>query len=157
MNKRLQEIIQYKTGGVQTEFCALLGWSPQYLAKLLKGINFGIVPVRALVERFPEIDARWLLTGVGKMIGDDGCLSFRSAVRSRVEKVFELERFIPVMSPSELHEFEEFLAGRTSPDFSNLEELWSVRLSQRQESMFSRVRDAKQKSDELCKMKEVKK
>lgn len=42
MNTRLLEIIKYKTGGRQREFADLLGWTPQYLAKLLKGENFGI-------------------------------------------------------------------------------------------------------------------
>lgn len=37
MNKRLLEIIKYKTGGKQTEFADLFDWSPQYLSNLLKG------------------------------------------------------------------------------------------------------------------------
>lgn len=43
MNSRLLDIIRYKTGGKQSEFAALLGWTPQYLAKLLRGENFGII------------------------------------------------------------------------------------------------------------------
>ena len=44
MNRRLQDIIKYKTGGRQTAFAALLNWSPQYLSKLLKGVDFGLQP-----------------------------------------------------------------------------------------------------------------
>ena len=44
MNKRLQEIIQYKTGGRQKDFAELMGWTPQYVFKLLKGENFGLSP-----------------------------------------------------------------------------------------------------------------
>lgn len=69
MNQRLIEIIRYKTGGVQSEFAALMGWTPQYLAKLLRGDNFGLTPVLAIVRAFPEVDARWLLTGEGQMLG----------------------------------------------------------------------------------------
>ena len=44
MNSRLQEIIKYKTGGRKTAFAELMGWTPQYLAKLLNGENFGCNP-----------------------------------------------------------------------------------------------------------------
>lgn len=37
MNTRLRKIIDYKTGGNQAEFAALMGWKPQYLFRLLKG------------------------------------------------------------------------------------------------------------------------
>ena len=65
MNTRLLEIIKYKTGGRQREFADLLGWTPQYLAKLLKGENFGITPVMTIVSKLPDINARWFLTGEG--------------------------------------------------------------------------------------------
>ena len=50
-------------GGRRTEFCKLLGWTPQYLAKLLRGDNFGLQPVLTILSTFPEINARWLLLG----------------------------------------------------------------------------------------------
>lgn len=34
MNKRLAQFIEYKTGGNQKEFAALMGLSPQYLYKI---------------------------------------------------------------------------------------------------------------------------
>ena len=157
MNERLFQLLQYKTGGVQTEFCALLGWTPQYLAKLLKGTNFGLVPVVSIIRAFPEVNARWFLTGEGEMLNDATYVSFHSAVRSHVEKLFELERYIPVMTPSELRDFEDVLHGKKAPSFSpNLEEVWELRLSQRNETLSARVRSAQRKSEELCKTKEVK-
>lgn len=68
MNSRLLEIIRYKTGGRQTPFAELLGWSPQYLTKLLKGDNFGLSPVLTILSAFPEINARWFLFGEGSML-----------------------------------------------------------------------------------------
>jgi hypothetical protein len=60
MHTRLLEIMNYKTGGRQTEFAAMLGWVPQYFAKLLKVEDFGLQPVLTIVTKFSEINARWL-------------------------------------------------------------------------------------------------
>ena len=68
MNSRINEIIDYKTDGNRTDFAALMGWSRPYLSKLLRGESIGIVPVRSILATFPDIDARWLLLGEGKML-----------------------------------------------------------------------------------------
>ena len=61
MNRRLQDIIKYKTGGRQTAFAALLNWSPQYLSKLLKGVDFGLQPVVFAGDKRPVV-----LDGTGR-------------------------------------------------------------------------------------------
>ena len=68
MNSRINEIIDYKTDGSRTDFAAIMGWSRQYLSKLLRGEANGIAPVRSILTTFPDIDARWLLLGEGQMI-----------------------------------------------------------------------------------------
>ena len=65
MNERLLQFIEYKTNGKQADFALLVGWIPQYVSKLIKGENFGIRPVITLLKTFPELNARWLLTGEG--------------------------------------------------------------------------------------------
>lgn len=60
MHPRLLQIIRYKSGRKQSEFAALIGWTPQYLAKRLRGENFGITPVVAPIVLLPAIDVRWL-------------------------------------------------------------------------------------------------
>lgn len=67
MEERLKVIIVYFTDGNRTEFAELVGWSRPYLSKLLRGEGWGISPVLRLVERFPTLNARWLLTGEGRM------------------------------------------------------------------------------------------
>ena len=68
MNERLLEIIRYKTNGKKMQFAEQLGWSPQYLTKLLNGENFGLQPILTILSTLPEINARWFLFGSGSML-----------------------------------------------------------------------------------------
>lgn len=68
MNSRLIDLIEYRTEGSRSQFAELMGWSRPYLSKLLRGEAWGIAPVRRIIETLPEVDARWLITGEGRMI-----------------------------------------------------------------------------------------
>ena len=116
MNNRLQAIISYKTGGRQSDFAALLGWSPQYLAKLLRGENFGLQPVLTLLEVLPEINARWLLLGQGEMLEISKIFNLRRESFAHI--ILEMEKYIPYMSPDELHEYEQAVTTGRKPVFS---------------------------------------
>lgn len=108
MNQRLRKIIDYKTGGNQAEFAALMGWKPQYLFRLLKGESgIGIRPVVALLEKFPELNARWLLLGEGAMIS-----SGVDKAKQHLLRLLSLEKYMPVMSAEQLRQLTE--DGRTS-------------------------------------------
>ena len=98
MNTRLLEIIKYKTGGRQSEFAGLMGWTPQYLAKLLKGTDFGIRPVLTVLSALPEINARWLLLGDGEMIETLKYVDIRRKMLETMMSVLEMERYMPVMT-----------------------------------------------------------
>lgn len=99
MNNRLKAIIQYRTGGSQSEFAELMGWTPQYLNRMLKGNSFGIRPVMAILQAIPEIDARWLLFGEGTMIN-----STIDHAKEHLLRLLALDKYICVMSPDELRE-----------------------------------------------------
>lgn len=118
MNNRLSDIIKYKTGGKQTEFAALMGWSPQYLAKLLKGDNFGITPVVKILSQFPDVSARWFLLGEGDMLSDDGISSLRRVMHERMLSILEVEKYMPIMSGDELRDYEHIITGNKEPIFS---------------------------------------
>ena len=87
MNNRLLEFIQYKTGGRQVDFAEAMGWSPQHLHKMLKDGIIGIRPIIALLEKYPELNARWLLLGEGAMIttGADG-------IKQHLLRLLEIEK-----------------------------------------------------------------
>ena len=44
IENRLLELIKYKTRGRQTDFAEIMGWSPQYLNRLVKGESGFIEP-----------------------------------------------------------------------------------------------------------------
>lgn len=147
MKNRLLDLIKYKTGGRQNKFAELLGWTPQYLGKLLRGENFGLSPVLTLLEKLPEINARWLLLGEGSMLTDDKVMGLRRETFSRVQSILMYERFLPVMSPDEIRRFEGVLQGKEWPDFSDDDVArWEALLAVKQGLLDIRVEDAMSKA-----------
>lgn len=148
MNERLLQFIQYKTGGKQAEFAELMGWSPQYLHKMLKDGGIGIRPIVALLEKFPELNARWLLLGEGAMISTGA-----DAVKTHLLKLLELEKYMPVMTPDELRLLED---GQTDFDAETVIR-WEELLADRSKKINDRFDAAYKKQEELCRQSKVKK
>lgn len=143
MNNRLSEIIKYKTGGKQTQFASIMGWSPQYLSKLVRGKDFGIAPVISLLQRLPELNARWLLLGEGTMLQDEKLNEVRATAQSYVLSILEMEKYLPVMSPAEVRAFEQMCIGEVKPNF-NPEHVsdWKNKLATRNESINEKFNEA---------------
>lgn len=151
-------IIDYKTGGKQTAFAKLLGWTPQYLAKLLRGENFGIQPVITLLSAFPEIDARWLLLGEGNMLASEAYTGIRKGMYAHIQGILELEKYLPYMQPNELHEFEQAVVTGKMPVFSpDTVGKWQRQASERENELNVKFAVAGGKSDMLCKQQTAKK
>lgn len=158
MNTRLQEIIKYKTGGQQKAFAELCGWTPQYVFKLLKGKDFGLQPVKKILEVVPELNARWFLTGEGQMLSDDHRSDLRREAIEKAQQIMDFERLVPVMTPDELRQFEKILTGQEkaafSPDTLN-------KLNERADEIIKEINAkfaaATAKSEELCRQKTAKK
>ena len=148
MNERLLQFIQYKTCGKQADFAELMGWSPQYLHKMLKEGGIGIRPIVALLEKFPELNARWLLLGEGAMLNTGA-----DAVKSHLLKLLELEKYMPVMTPDELRLLED---GQTDFDAETVIR-WEELLADRSKKINDRFNAAYKKQEELCKQDKAKK
>lgn len=114
MKQRIQEIINYKTGGRQNKFAQLMGWSPQYTGRLLKEGSVGLQPLLTILEKLPEIDARWLLLGQGSMLMD----WMQRRTFASIQALIELEELIPYMSAKELQEYEDAILTNRIPSFS---------------------------------------
>lgn len=154
MNERLLEIIRYKTGGRQNAFAELMGWSPQYLAKLVKGDNFGLQPVLAILSAFPEVNARWFLFGQGSMLEVGMMFDLQRQAMSHIQSLLDLDKYIPVMTGEEVREFEKAIKNGRYPNFSpdTLSDL-QKRLTERTENVNAIFSQATAKSDSLCKQK----
>lgn len=158
MNNRLQEIIKYKTGGRQTAFANLLGWTPQYLAKLLKGENFGLLPVLSILEALPEINARWFLFGKGDMLEIGKLFDLQRETLSHIQELLDLDKYIPYMTSEEIHEFEEAVKIGRKPVYSpDTLSKWQRQLSERDNELNARFAAANNKSNTICKQKTAKK
>lgn len=141
MNRRIAQFIEYKTGGNQKDFAAMLGWSPQYLNKMLKGSSIGIQPVVSLLQTFPELDARWLILGEGSMVD----------VRRYILGMLEFEKYIPVMSRDQVA---DLASGRTDFPAGTVEE-WKAKLAERDLMIRQRFDEAYQKQENERKTREI--
>lgn len=151
MNNRLIEIIKYRTDGKQTPFATLMGWSPQYLNKLVRGVDFGLAPVLAILQKLPEINARWFLLGEGEMLRDSKLTEVRATAQSYVLSILEMEKYLPVMTPAEVRAFEQMCVGEVKPFFSPSQVAdWQARLSERNDSINDKFNEA------LCKQPKAK-
>ncbi len=151
MNNRLIEIIKYKTGGRKTDFAALMGWAPQYLTKLIKGENFGIIPVVTIIRTLPEINARWLLLGEGEMLEAPKFTDIRRAMLDNMLTVLDMEKYMPIMTPEELWNYEQIVMGNRKPNFSPEQVAkWQTLLEERNNNLAAKFKAANAKSDRLC-------
>jgi hypothetical protein len=137
MKERLLLFIQHVTGGRMTEFADLMGWSPQYLNRLTSVGSIGLRPIIALLEKFPNLNARWLILGEGVMLE-----SGSDVVKARLLRLLALEKYMPVMNEQELTEFSN---GRD--DFpSDTIERWEGLLKELNEQNKSRVTAAMERA-----------
>lgn len=140
MNARLEEIIRYKTKGSRKKFAELLGWKQQYLSKLLRGEGFGLQPVIALLSALPEINARWLLLGEGKMLMDDRASDLYRGTLNHLQAVLDLERFVPVMNEEELRQYEKMITSERTPLFDEEKrKQWLSRLIEHRQEIDQRI------------------
>lgn len=93
-----------------------------------------------------------------KAVGrQNGFSCLRRETYSRVQAMVMFDRFIPVMSPDELHRFEKALGGNYSPDFSDEDfARWEAMLSERRQQLEARVDDAISKSLTPCRQRTAK-
>jgi len=85
------------------------------------------------------------------MLMDDKVRDLHQGTISHIQAVLDLERFVPVMSPEELQEYEQMITSHKKPDFSpSVRSKWLERTLEREQERNSRIDKAIDQSDELC-------
>lgn len=91
---RIYQVMRYKGFPTKAEFAAYVGWNRQHLNTLLSGNRIGLTAFSAIINKFPDISARWLITGEGLMVD-------LSHHEKAIHDWHTLERFIHIMTPEE--------------------------------------------------------
>lgn len=72
MNERIKQFMDYK-GLSSSEFADFIGVQRSNMSHILHGRNNpGFQFITKMLEKFPDINAKWLLTGSGEMIAEEG-------------------------------------------------------------------------------------
>lgn len=87
------------------------------------------------------------------MLNENKISGLRRGVYSSVQRIMDYERFMPVMFPDELREFEECISEGRIPTFSD-NEIWEFELRLR--ALNGKVEDAMSKSITPCKQPKAK-
>ena len=133
MELRIAKYINYKTGGKKKAFAEKLGWSNQYLNKILNGESIGLNPVLSLLKTFPELNARWLLFGEGAMIE-----GFDQIIKKQLLSLLKIEKFLPVMTPQEIS---QVVNGKYEWDSEQIQK-WATLTAEREAQINKRFADS---------------
>jgi hypothetical protein len=136
----------------------MVGWTPQYLSKLLKGENFGMQPILTILEKFPEINARWVLFGTGEMLEIRKLFDLQHDTMMYIQSILDIDKYIPYMSGEEIHEFEDAVKTGRKPVFSpETIAKWEEQANDKSDELEARFATANNKSNELCKQRTARK
>lgn len=105
INDRIKKVISDKSKN-KKEFAESLGWSQSYLSKVLTG-NIGLSPIKEILQRYKDIDGRWLILGEGYIYG-----SVEANIISNLSFMLSLQQYIPYMSDTELNNYYNAVSGR---------------------------------------------
>ena len=118
----------------------------------------GLQPVLSILEKLPEINARWFLFGDGSMLEIGKMFDLQRETMNHIQELLDLDKYIPYMSPEELHQFEEALTTGKKPVFSpDTVSKWQERLNDRESEINAKFAAANRKSEELCRQRTAKK
>ena len=103
-----------------------------------------------ILDKFKDIDARWLIFGEGYMFG-----SIENGLLSKFMRLLEIEKYVSVMSEDELTRYVNMIqsigASFTDSDIMKWREMLALKNSERDRQIY----DAMSKNNELNKLKDI--
>lgn len=119
MIERMKLIIQAKAHS-QREFADMMGWTPQYLTNMLGcRSGLGLNPVAAIIDKFPDINPRWFITGKGSMYDTSAPSSLYQRTLSMVESLMDLSKYVAVMNDQERARLDDMINHGVPCHFSD--------------------------------------
>lgn len=112
INDRLRAVVEKKSA-TRKDFAETMGWTVTYLNKMLsKGQGIGMTPIEQVMQKFPDIDARWLILGDGYMFG-----TIEKGIMSQAMLRLRCKKYIPVMNAEELADYLDGLNDSALDDY----------------------------------------
>lgn len=135
---RILALIENKTKGKKQDFADKCGWSKQYLNKLINGDGIGLNAVSNILKAYPDVNARWLITGEGNMIDS-------LYIRQMALTLLKLEKYMAVMTEAEKAQLSNGRITWSQEDISR----WDHALLNQQENMRKFIEECMQKSEKI--------
>ncbi len=112
INQRIKKLVEIKGSGSVTRFAELLEVSTPYISKMCsEGVGVGLEPITKILNRFQDVNARWLITGEGDWIDRSAIDSLRYQMHSSIAELMAVEKYMPYMTEDELKNY-RYAAGK---------------------------------------------
>ena len=134
-----------KAGGSLTRFAEALGITTQYATRLIKAGSVGIEPITRILQTYPDINSRWLITNEGYPFDKDKDSEYilRSEISRRINLLLDLERWIPAMSETDIQELLSSLSGDKEFKLEPMKVSdWEQRISEKEKELNEKVTKA---------------
>lgn len=145
INERVAYIMKEKAGGSLTRFAEALGITTQYATRLIKAGSVGIEPITRILQTYPDINSRWLITNEGYPFDKDKDSEYilRSEISRRINLLLDLERWIPAMSETDIQELLSSLSGDKEFKLEPMKVSdWEQRISEKEKELNEKVTKA---------------
>lgn len=110
---RIRKIREYFCFGKNVEFANKLGIKSNHASSICNGkVNIGLETIEKVLNAFPDISRRWLLTGEGPMLNPSGVDVCPSAVRPDVGQTTKEQRNSSESASNPLPSYPDIIAAK---------------------------------------------
>lgn len=148
LNERFRLIVKLKAKN-NTQFAKMMDWTTAYLSQILcNTTGIGLSPIKEVLTRFPDIDARWLILGEGYVFG-----TIEQGIIRHVEEMTALKKYVSVMSEEELNSYLDFIGGRGVMNVTyEMMQKWQGMLKEKNNPNNKKIYEIVLSDEDVCKI-----
>lgn len=120
ITERINYLCEVFSYGNIAHFARKLGWSYQYAYKLMNKETCGITPITELLMKFPQLNARWLITGEGVPF-PELIENARNKTSVRLELMLRYEKYVKYMTDEQLKKYTDAAELFTPQEIAELD------------------------------------